>query len=324
MELLERSCPRGRRLLRFGLIAVTALTSVGWGMSTASAVPLTPDPFGGGSQFTDVSVGSQADDVGDIWLKRSADSDGTGEILQVHIEVIDPGAIRESSVCVKETPFVDRELGGGGCTGLLVQQDNDGATSADYTIDLGTAFIGSTFYAQIHVTLTNGALGGTAFGGWLPGEPFYGNTPVSAPTCDEGSTFTDGNDNGIVEDGECHVPDATCPEGMTGSDANHNGTIDEGECVAPVVDATCPEGMTGSDVNHNGTIDGGECVAPIVDTGAVLGETITRAPSAEITQPSLALTGLETSVLLKLAGLLLIVGSSLQVGSRVRRRGQYS
>jgi LPXTG-motif cell wall-anchored protein len=52
----------------------------------------------------------------------------------------------------------------------------------------------------------------------------------------------------------------------------------------------------------------------------VLGDPITRAPATDPTRAALPRTGVETSVLLTLAGIFLIVGSSLAVGSRVRRR----
>ena len=152
------AAPRRTRR-RLSLIAACAVAALGvlaaLPTSPASAAPTTSDPYGG-SIFTDLSMGNTAEDVGDIWIKRTTNDAGTGEALLVTVYVDDPGEISESSVCIKDTPFTERELGEGGCTGTLVQQGASGS-SAEYDIDLGTDFAGETLYAQIHVTLTERA-----------------------------------------------------------------------------------------------------------------------------------------------------------------------
>ena len=128
-----------------GCVLAPVVTFMLFPATPAAASTDGTDPFGD-SLFTDLRMGSRGNDVGDIWVKRQADESGTGEELLVHIDVISPGVMRESSVCITDTAFTGRELGVGGCSGRLVQQDNDGASSTDYEIDLGTTFEGEVLY----------------------------------------------------------------------------------------------------------------------------------------------------------------------------------
>ncbi|MGH9085596.1 MAG: hypothetical protein ACRDYW_09090 [Acidimicrobiales bacterium] len=299
-----------RRLTRLAACAVASIGALAaLPAAPASAEATTTDPFGD-SIFTDVSLGNTADDVGDIWIKRTVNDAGDGEVLLVSVSVIEPGEISESSVCVEDEAFTDRDLGVGGCDGVFVQQGDTGS-SALYEVDLGTDFAGEALFAQIHVTLTNGVLGGTAFGGWLPGNPFYGSNEVEPETCPEGMEHTDDGD-GIVEEGECTPPPYVCdgetdpasdvnedgtidaddcedPEppyvcdGETdpASDVNEDGTIDADDCAEPEV-VTCPVGMVHDDANEDGIVDAGECELPAVVQDVV----ITNTPSTPATPAS--------------------------------------
>jgi LPXTG-motif cell wall-anchored protein len=54
------------------------------------------------------------------------------------------------------------------------------------------------------------------------------------PSCPEGTTWVDDNENGKVDEGECETPPPPrCPQGTTWVDANHNEAVDEGECHTP-------------------------------------------------------------------------------------------
>ena len=349
MELSRRvTSTRPRRCLKIGAAAVAIMagvaTSVSWALAAATSV----DPFGGGSVFSDLQVSAEGQDVGDVWINRAASTDGSGETLRVQINVIDPGQIDESSVCVMDTPFTDRDLGTGGCDGLFSLQEEDAGASASHEIDLGSAFLGEVLYAQVHVTLTGGQLGGTAFGGWLPGDPaFYGNILVPAPVvdaeCEEGETGSDANHNGVIDGGECTtIVDAECEEGETGSDANHNGVIDGGECttivvatVTPVITDTITPVITDTVTPTIGTssvVVTNVAPAPVTTSAApattspapatVLGTLLERAPAPAVAAgdvSTLPRTGLDTDVVLSLAGLLLLLGSALVAASHRSR-----
>lgn len=144
----------------------------------AGAAPEGDDPFGGGSIGTDLQAGAHGHDIGDVWVKRAPADSGFGEVLLVRINLVGEGLLRDTSVCVKPTPFTERELAGR-CTGRLSETAGRG-TSAGHLIELGFLQPGQTVYVQVHAGLSQ-SMGGHAFGGWLAGPPTFGNLDLPAP-----------------------------------------------------------------------------------------------------------------------------------------------
>jgi hypothetical protein len=118
-----------------------------------------------------IGAGNNNQNVGSATFTRSADNSGN-ETLTVDISV--PGGIAEDHLCLSTTAFTSR-VSPGQCA--YAHQNLGGATSDQYVVDLGTTYFGQTLYAQLHVATSNGA---TAYAGWQPGSPFYGNVAIDA------------------------------------------------------------------------------------------------------------------------------------------------
>ena len=112
-----------------------------------------------------ISAGTDKVAIGTATFTRTTTEDG--ETLTVHMDVA--AGIDESSICLSDQPFTSR-LAPGGCD---YKQDATG-TTADYVIDLGTAYLGETLYVQAHVVSGED----TGFAGWVDGNPFFGNVEV--------------------------------------------------------------------------------------------------------------------------------------------------
>ena len=159
-----------RRLLHSLLLAV--------GLLVASA----PAPAHADTTVTTtVAANSTGDVIGSATFTRTA-SGGT-DTLRIHLSV--SAGISESHVCLSSQPFTSR-VNPGSCPYSLGAT----GTTADYTIDLGSAYEGQPVYAQVHVV----SKGATAYAGWHAGSPFYGNVEVRAD-----------------------LPGTTVPVGMAGS-----------------------------------------------------------------------------------------------------------
>jgi hypothetical protein len=118
-----------------------------------------------------IGAGNNNQNVGSATFTRSADNSGN-ETLTVDISV--PGGIAEDHLCLSTTAFTSRVSP---CQCAYAHQNLGGATSDQYVVDLGTTYFGQTLYAQLHVATSNGA---TAYAGWQPGSPFYGNVAIDA------------------------------------------------------------------------------------------------------------------------------------------------
>jgi hypothetical protein len=130
------------------------------------AGPATADP----SPVTSpIQAGADQQTVGSATFTRTANSDGT-ETLTVDLSV--PGGIDEDHLCLSSSPFTAR-IAPGQCA--YSHENLGGATADQYVINVGTAYIGKTIYAQLHVATSGGD---TAYAGWQPGKPFYGNVAI--------------------------------------------------------------------------------------------------------------------------------------------------
>ena len=115
-----------------------------------------------------IQAGSDAQTVGSATFTRTVAADGTSAVT-VHAAV--PEGIQESSLCWATEPFTSR-VAPGQCP---LSQGKTGST-VDYQVSSSST---GTLYFQLHVA-TEG--GDTAYAGWQPGKPFYGNVAVDAPS----------------------------------------------------------------------------------------------------------------------------------------------
>lgn len=118
-----------------------------------------------------IGAGSNDTPVGSATFTRTADNSGN-ETLTVDLSVSE--GIAEDQLCLSDTAYTSR-VSPGSCP--YAHQNLNGATSDQFVVDLGTAYFGKTVYAQLHVATSNGD---TAYAGWQPGNPFYGNVAIDA------------------------------------------------------------------------------------------------------------------------------------------------
>ncbi|HEX5038801.1 MAG TPA: hypothetical protein VFW95_01535 [Candidatus Limnocylindria bacterium] len=147
--------------------------------SRTSAVQTFPDPFDGAGTFVDLRAGSTGQDIGDVFMLRE------GTTFRVRIFLDAPSVFIDSHLCVSADPFTVR-IPPGQC-----QFAAAGAASGTYDVVLppstfppGTVPFSDglgPFCAQIHVAYNRPGLartalgGGSAYAGWEPGSPFFGN-----------------------------------------------------------------------------------------------------------------------------------------------------
>ena len=141
-------------------------------MAGVVAMPASADPS---PVTTSIQAGNDHTTVGSATFTRELNTDGT-EVLDVKISV--PSGMTADMLCLSHTAFTDRVT-----PATCPDQTNfeqhpalNGATTDEYTVDVGTGYIGQSIFAQLHVN-TQGA---TAFAGWQPGNPFYGNVQIDA------------------------------------------------------------------------------------------------------------------------------------------------
>ena len=118
-----------------------------------------------------IGAGNNDQPVGSATFTRSADNSGN-ETLTVDISV--PGGIAEDHLCISDTAYTSR-VSPGQCA--YAHQGLGGATTDQFVVDLGQTYFGKTIYAQLHIATSNGD---TAYAGWQPGSPFYGNVAIDA------------------------------------------------------------------------------------------------------------------------------------------------
>ena len=118
-----------------------------------------------------IGAGNNNQPVGSATFTRSADNSGN-ETLTVDISV--PGGIAEDHLCISDTAYTSR-VSPGQCA--YAHQGLGGATTDHFSIALGQAYFGKTIYAQLHIATSHGD---TAYAGWQPGSPFYGNVAIDA------------------------------------------------------------------------------------------------------------------------------------------------
>jgi len=151
------------------------------------AIQTEPDPFGGDGIHTDLRAGSTGRDIGDVFLLREGASFQVAILLE---DTSPPTSFIESHICLSAEAFTFRVPPG------LCQYAATGSASGSYDITLPPSRfpVGTTsftdplgpFCAQIHVSYDQPGLaltakgGGSAFGGWQPGTPFYGNICLPA------------------------------------------------------------------------------------------------------------------------------------------------
>lgn len=116
-----------------------------------------------------IKAGSDAVTVGSATLTRTTAADGSSVVV-VHGSV--PQGISESHLCYSTKPYTSR-VSPGQCQ---LSQGNTGST-VDYQVTLTGADATATVYFQFHFATK----GDTAYAGWQPGNPFYGNLAVDAP-----------------------------------------------------------------------------------------------------------------------------------------------
>ncbi len=236
------------------------------------------DPFGSENTITvAIRGGNGGHTVGEAWVLRVDDGDGT-ETLKIHLHA---DQINESKVFLSDAPFTSRVNPGhwpaedtfhyGGATG-------NGITAIDYVIDLGDRYAGKDLFAQIHVVVP----GDTAYAGWQPGSPHYGNLPIPQPepeSCPAGQ---------VMVDGVCVTPapqpepqpqpePESCPAGQV---------MVDGVCVTPA-----PRGGTEPTISE--TVDPAPAVldtiaeapaeaAPVAPEAIEVEPAVTGAPAGEV------------------------------------------
>lgn len=144
-----------------GAIALVLLTlALPGGTAVASPSPVT----------STIQAGNSGTTVGTATFTRTANADGT-ETLTVDLTV--PGGINDDHLCLSATAFTSR-ISPGQCQ---YQHTNLGGVTTDQFVEnVGSTYVGETIYAQLSVTTQ----GNTAFAGWHPGSPFYGNVAIDA------------------------------------------------------------------------------------------------------------------------------------------------
>lgn len=121
---------------------------------------------------TTIGAGNNDTPIGTATFTRAADNNGN-ETLTVDISLSSSG-ISEDHLCLSNTAFTSRQAPGS-CQ--YAHQNLNGATTDQFVVDLGQTYFGKTLYAQLHIATTDGQ---TAFAGWQPGNPFYGNVAIDA------------------------------------------------------------------------------------------------------------------------------------------------
>ncbi len=149
-----------RRLASLAVLTLSVLC-LPMGIASADPSPVT----------SPIQAGNNHTTVGSATFTRSANGDGT-ETLTVQLSV--PGGIAQDHLCLSDTAFTSR-VSPGQCP--YAHESLNGATSDTFTVNVGTAYLGKTIYAQLHVATTDGQ---TAFAGWQAGNPFYGNVAIDA------------------------------------------------------------------------------------------------------------------------------------------------
>jgi len=137
--------------------------------TAAGASTTTTTPSGPSVTVTSpIQSGSDAVTVGSATFTRTSAAGGSA-VIAVHGSV--PKGIKESELCYGTRPFTGR-ASPGQC------QLSQGATgsAADYQVTVTGDNAGQTIYFQFHFDT-----GDTAYAGWHPGNPFYGNVAVVAP-----------------------------------------------------------------------------------------------------------------------------------------------
>ena len=148
--------------VRFALVSVIAV-------ATALAVFASPAAAAEESTTVEIRASSDAVVVGEATFVRATD-EGGADVLTVTMSV--SGGIQESHVCVDDEPFTSKASAGH----CLAQGDT--GTSVTYTIPLdGSA---DSVFVQASVVTDLDGEESTAFAGWQPGQPFYGNVEVRA------------------------------------------------------------------------------------------------------------------------------------------------
>ena len=171
------------RALAAGPAVAVALVAAA--TSPVAAAQTHPDPFGGEGTFTDLRAGFVGADIGDVFLLRE------GPILRVRIFLDVPNTFIESHVCLSADNFTFRVPPG------FCQYAASGSAAGSYDITLPPSRfpIGTTSFtdplapicAQIHVAYDRPGLartalgGGSAYGGWEQGIPFFGNICLPPP-----------------------------------------------------------------------------------------------------------------------------------------------
>ncbi len=155
-----------RRLLLIASAGFIALTTMA-GIASADA----------GQVASPIREGSDGTPVGGANFDRSMNSDGQ-EILTIRLSV--PGGMSADFVCLSHDAFTER-VAAGQCD--YSHDPLNGATSDEFSVNLGTDYVNEPVYVQLHVGVVMPA--GTAFAGWQDGQPFYGNVQVD-PTPIEG------------------------------------------------------------------------------------------------------------------------------------------
>jgi hypothetical protein len=155
-----------------GRTAVLATVIVAAGVQPALAATTTTDPSSDPPPVvvtSPIQDGADAITVGQATFTRTSTS-STDTTVHVHGSV--PDGIKASDLCYDTKPFTGR-VSPGSCP---VSQGNTG-TSVDYTVLVTGPAASGTLYFQFHLVVGSD----TAYAGWQPGSPFYGNVAVAAP-----------------------------------------------------------------------------------------------------------------------------------------------
>lgn len=128
-----------------------------------------------GQVVSSIREGNTGTPVGTANFDRSMNNDGT-ETLTISFQVV--GGMSSDQLCLSHSAFTSR-VTQPTCPDRYDQHPSlNGATTDQFTMNVGTDYVNEPIYVQLHIGVANPA--GTAFAGWQSGNPFYGNVQVDS------------------------------------------------------------------------------------------------------------------------------------------------
>ncbi len=117
-----------------------------------------------------IQAGPDATTIGQATFIRTKASDGTTTVV---VRGLVPDGMSESHLCFDTAPYTSRQSPGS----CQLAQEKLSGDVVEYTVTFPASDAERTLYFQLHVV----SRATTAYAGWQPGSPFFGNVAVAAP-----------------------------------------------------------------------------------------------------------------------------------------------